>query len=191
MSTLIVSATYDDRHRDWYDLLPEPKVRVSTAMGGHPSKALIDTLRFGPRHDAYLLLQDTLEPLVEDVVAPFAALAEKERTSAVGWASFGLFFDTPEQQEWVKSQYPNMHDPEHGIFGPIFWATRKTLERLDRFHRLPKAPETKLEAQGTERAWAYAFAAMGIKPAFLHPWSNEFLASGDALPFRKVFAGRQ
>lgn len=189
--TLIVSATYDDSHRDWYDLLPEPKIRVSTAEGGHPSKALIDTYRFGKKHDAYLLLQDTLEPLVDDVVAPFEAAAEKHRTSAVGWASFPMFFDDPQQQAQVTSQYVYVPKPEHGIFGPIFWVTRKTLEKIDKQHRLPKHPASKMEAQGTERAWAYALALLGVQPAFLHEWSNEHLASGDALPFRKVFAGRQ
>jgi len=187
--TLIVSATFDGSNPDWYDALPEPKVRVSTEHGGHPSQALVDTYRFGPKHDSYLLLQDSLEP-VGDVVAPFQAKAAKERTPAVGWASFPLFFDSPAQEVWVTRQYPYVK-PTHGIFGPIFYVERKALEKLDKLGRFPKAPPDKLMAQGTERAWAYAFALLGIVPAFLHEWSNDFLASGDALPFRKHFAGRQ
>ena len=31
--TLIVSATYDDSYPEWFEALPEPKVRVSTAGG--------------------------------------------------------------------------------------------------------------------------------------------------------------
>jgi hypothetical protein len=189
--TLIISATYDDSHRDWYDRLPEPKVRVSTAEGGHPSKALIDTFRWGKKHDAYLLLQDTLEPLVEDVVAPFVDAAEKAKTGAAAWAGFPMFFDTPDQKHWVVEQYQQVEEPKLGVFGPIFWVTRKNLERLEKLYRLPKHPADKLQAQGTERAWAYALGMIGQTPAFLHPWSNEHLASGEALPFRKVFAGRQ
>ncbi len=189
--TLIVSATYDDSHPDWFERLPEPKARISTFDGGHPSQALIRAFRFDrQRHDSYLLLQDTLEPLVEDVVTPFREKS-KGNTIPVAWARFPLFFDTPEQKDRVEKQYPHMAPPEHGIFGPIFYVPRKVLERLDRFHRLPKTPESKMDAQGTERAWAYAFALLGITPAHLHDWSNEHVASGDALPFRKVFAGRQ
>jgi len=62
--TLIVSATYDDSYAAWYDALPEPKVRVSTAEGGHPSQAFIRAFRGDrKRHRAYLFLQDSLEPL--------------------------------------------------------------------------------------------------------------------------------
>ncbi len=191
-STLIVSATLDDLNPDWYAALPEPKVRWSTAEGGHPSQALIRAYRSDHRrHRAYLLLQDSLEPLIDLVAAPFEDEAESKKTSVVGWASFPMFYDTADQKAWVLNQYPSLGGITHGIFGPIFWVERKTLERLDKAGRFPKAPETKLQAQGTERAWAFAFGLLGIKPAFLHEWSNEFLESGDALPFRKVFAGRQ
>ncbi len=183
--TLIVSATYDDSHRDWYDLLPEPKVRVSTAAGGHPSKALIDTFRFGPKYHSYLLLQDTLEP-VADVVAPF----RDKGAPVVAWARFPLFFDTSLQKEEVERQYPYVF-PSYGIFGPVFYAEHKVLSRLDRMGRFPAHPADKMAAQGTERAWAYAFALLGVPVAHLWDWSNEFLASGDALPFRKVFGARQ
>jgi hypothetical protein len=190
-ATLIVSATLDDLNPDWYAALPEPKLRQSTASGGHPSQALVNAYRFGPKAHAYLLLQDSLEPVVDDVVTPFEEAARKQRTPVVGWAGFGLFWDNPEQEAKVKAQYPYVIQPKHGIFGPIFWVERKVLEKLDKLGRFPKAPVTKMDAQGTERAWAYAFALLGITPAFLHPWSNEFVSSGDALPFRKVFAGRQ
>lgn len=190
--TLIVSATYDGSYPEWYDLLPEPKVRVSTAEGGHPSQALIRAYRDDHRrHRAYLLVHDSMEPLIDLVAAPFEDEAEQKRTSVVGWARFPMFFDTAEQMARVTMQYPYVPHPEHGIFGPTFWVERKALERLDKYGQLPRTPETKMDAMGTERAWAFAFAAIGVKPAFLHDWSNEFLASGEALPFRKVFAGRQ
>lgn len=193
--TLIVSATYDDSHPEWFDMLPEPKVRWSTAEGGHPSQALIRAYRADrQRHRAYLLLQDSLEPTFPAPASLFEMEAGKPgggNPPVVGWARFPLAFDTPEQEEKVKRQYPYVAPPQYGIFGPIFWVERKVMERLDKLGRFPAAPESKMDAQGTERAWAFAFALLGIKPAFLHDWSNEFLASGDAAPFRKVFAGRQ
>jgi hypothetical protein len=189
--TLIVSATYDDSYPVWYERLPSPKIRVSTAEGGHPSAAFINAYRFDrDRHRSFLFLQDSLEPMVEDVVAPFTEYAERKRVPVVGWAGFPLFFDDAEQQHQVESQYPYVPRPATGIFGPIFYAERKALERLDRLGRFPKRPNDRAEAQGTERAWAYAFACVGIQVGYLHPWSNEFVSSGDALPFRKVFMGR-
>lgn len=193
--TLIVSATYDDAYPEWYDLLPEPKVRVSTADGGHPSQAFVNTFRFHPRkHAAYLFLQDSLEPMLGPdgpVTVPFEVLAAKAGADVVGWAGFPLFFDTPEQEHRVAAQYAWVKRPEFGIFGPIFWATRKVLERMEKNHRFPLAPEDKIQAQGTERAWAFAAEAVAAKVSFLYPWDNEKLTSGECLPFRKVFAGRQ
>ena len=199
-STLIVSATYDDLNPDWYAALPEPKVRWSTAEGGHPSQALIRAYREDHRrHRAYLLLQDSLEPMVQDVVTPFEEAAKSfnngRGTPVVGWANFDLTsprsWDSAEQKAHVERQYPYIPTPAFGIFGPIFWVERKVLERLDKIGRFPATPQDKMDAQGTERAWAYAFALIGITPTFLHPWSNEFLKSGDALPFKKHFAGRK
>ena len=195
-STLIVSATYDDSNPDWYAALPEPNVRWSTAEGGHPSQALIRAYRDDHRrHRAYLLLQDSLEPLIDLVAAPFEDAAESfnngRGTSVVAWARFPLFFDNAEQEARVVNQYPYVLRPSHGIFGPIFWVERKVMEKLDQYGRFPAAPRDKMDAQGTERAWAYAFAALGITPGHLHEWSNEHVTSGDALPFKKVFAGRQ
>lgn len=190
--TLIVSASYDGSYPEWYDALPDPKVRVDTSVhGGYVSGALIDTFRFGPKADAYLVVQDTMEPLIDLVAAPFEDMAEEKSTSAVAWARFPMFFDSPEQEMRVLQQYPYVERPSHGIFGPVFWVERKTLEQMDKYGRFPKAPENKEHANGTERAWAYAFAAFGIKPAFLQEWSEAHLSSGDALPFRKVYAGRQ
>lgn len=189
--TLIVSASYDDSNREWFDRLPDPKVRMITQLGGYVSKALIDAYRFGPKADSYLIVQDSMEPLGDLVVAPFKDAAEEKRTPVVGWARFPMFFDNPDQDFWVTQQYPWVDKPKFGIFGPVFYVEKKVLSRLDRYGRFPKHPSNKNEANGTERAWAYAFALLGITPAFLHDWSEEFLSSGDAYPFRKVYAGRQ
>lgn len=189
--TLIVSPSFDGSHADWFERLPEPKVRVDTSAGGYPSGALIDTYRFERRHDSYLLVQDTMEPTQDDVVAPFVEAARKARSPVCVWARFPMFFDNPDQQHWVEAQYPYVPKPEFGVFGPVFWVERKVLDRLDRYGRLPRKPRHKNEANGTERAWAYAFDLLGIKPAHLWDWSTEHLESGDALPFKKLYAGRQ
>lgn len=192
--TLIVSATYDDSYRDWYDALPEPKVRVSTADGGHPSAAFINAYRFDrQRHRAYLFLQDSLEPTYPAPASLFEMEAKKPGNDlqVVAWARFPMQWDSVEQQAKVVGQYPYMAAPDYGIFGPIFWVERKVMEKMDKYNRFPATPQDKMDAQGTERAWAFAFKCIGVPVGHLHDWSNEFLTSGDAAPFRKVFAGRQ
>lgn len=190
LRTLIVSATYDDAFPEWYERLPEPKVRVSTKDGGHPSQAFIRAYRFDKqRHHSYLFLQDSLEPLVDDVVAPFRAPGEP----VVAWGFFPLFFDNPEQQEKVLRQYPGPLPP-YGIFGPIFYAERKALQRLDKLGMFPRTPENKMDAQGTERAWACAFYQAGVAMTALGPCVNDGespILFPEDKTFCKFFAGRQ
>lgn len=195
--TLIVSATYDDSYPEWFERLPEPKVRVSTKEGGHPTKAFIDTYRFDQKkHHSYLFIQDSMEPLVEDVVAPFRSVSEKVisgyRPMVVAWGFFSMKFDTPEQKQRVTKQYTAPVYPPYGIFGPAFFAERKAMEKLDRLNMFPWIPETKMDAMATERAWAVAFYLAGVPMSTLGYMTHE----GDRLvpedkTFRKVFGGRQ
>lgn len=190
--TLIVSASYDGSYPEWFERLPDPKVRMDTSEGGYQSRAYVNAFHFDRmRHHSYLFVQDSMEPVFPAPVSLFRAEAEIRNTPVVGWARFPLFFDSPEQELRVTQQYPWVKPPEFGIFGPVFYVERKVLETLNRLGRFPKTAENKMDANGTERAWAFAFEAIGVKPAFLHDWSEEFLASGDAAPFRKVYAGRQ
>ena len=185
--TLIVVAAVDDRFKHNIQALKERHgslvVREDTSMGGHPSAAFIRAYHKNPEFDSYLFLQDSLEPTASDVVAPFK-FADAE---VVGWARFPMFFDNEYQQEWVLRQGFTVQ-PLYGIFGPIFYATRAAMERAEMW--FPRTPRNRLEAQGTERAWAFTFQQAGDKPVFLHEWSNQHLSSGDAYPFKKTFALR-
>lgn len=185
--TLIVSATFDDSNPEWYDALPEPKVRMSTAGGGHPSAAFVKAYRQHD-YDSYLFIQDSMEPLTDNPVAPFV----ENGNPVVAWAHFPLFFDTPDQRARVVTQYPGF-EPPVGIFGPVFFAKRWAMAKLDKLNLFPLTPRDKLDAQGTERAWAFAFMAAGIPQGALGMCvtdgvrPNLFPADG---PFRKHFAGR-
>ena len=186
MNTLIVVAAVDDRFEDNVAKIasgPYETIREDTSMGGHPSAAFIRAFHKYPTYDSYLFLQDSLEPTVDDVVAPFVE-ADAE---VVAWARFPMFFDNDYQAQWVLSQGFTVQ-PLWGIFGPIFYATRAAMERAEMW--FPRTPRIRLEAQGTERAWAFTFHQAGDKPAHLHEWSNQHLSSGDAHPFKKTFALR-
>ena len=187
--TLIVVAAYDDT---FVDNLPTIKgghvVRWSTAGGGHPSKAFIDAYRKHYYH-SYLFLQDSLRGNVDDVVAPFRDVGAE----AVAWGSFPMFFDDDYQRKWVLEQYPGRTVPRRGIFGPIFYATRKAMRKLEDRRLFPQTPPNKLMAQGTERAWAIAFDRAGISVGSL----SECITDGTSprlfpadTTFTKTFAGR-
>lgn len=187
--TLIVVAAYDDSFKENLATLKGYDVVVmDTSGGGHPSKAFIDAYR---RHYArsYLFLQDSLRSNVEDCVAPFKENGEE----VVAWGTFPMFFDDEYQAKWVLEQYPGNTMPRRGIFGPIFYATRKALQKIERKGLLPATPPNRLMAQGTERAWAFACDWAGIKLGSLSECINDG-TSPRLFPadqtFTKTFAGR-
>ena len=184
--TLIVVAAVDRTFQDNIDALragPHEVIRADTSRGGHPSAAFVRAYHQYPDEEAYLFTQDSCAPTAADVVAPF----EFADAPVVAWARFPMFFDNDYQAQWVLQQGFTTQ-PLYGIFGPIFYATREAMEAAEMY--FPRTPRNRLEAQGTERAWAFTFSQVGIKPRALHEWSNGHLASGDAYPFKKTFALR-
>lgn len=187
MNTLIVVPAVNDVFADnLHTFQGGDTVVMDTSAGGYPSAAFIRAYR-EHEADSYLFIQDSLVGN-GDVVAPFREL----RAAVVGWASFPLFFDNEEQQNWVAQQY-RWPWPERGIFGPIFFATRKAMRKLDSQGLFPKTPRNRLEYQGTERAWAIAFFKAGYGVKFLGPCVTDGV-SPRLFPghpvFTKTFAGR-
>lgn len=187
--TLIVVAAYDDSFANNLSTLHGGHVvRWSTAGGGHPSKAFIDAYR-KHYYRSYLFLQDSLRSNVEDCVAPFREVGEE----VVAWGTFPMFFDDEHQAAWVMNQYPGHTMPRRGIFGPIFYATRQALGKIERKGLLPKTPPNKLMAQGTERAWSFACdrarITLGTLGDCITDGTSPRLFPSDQT-FTKVFAGR-
>lgn len=147
--------------------------------GGHPTGALLWVLEQYAAFDHFLLMQDSMTALAD----PLPWFREQDEDGAVAWGRFPMQWDSGEQCRAVEEQYPEVH-PTFGIFGPVFYASREALAKVTP----PKVPTTRLEAQGTERAWAYAFAAAGL-PVAGPVWDPDAMKTGFG-PFRKVFAGR-
>lgn len=186
--TLIVVAAFDDTFKDNLETLHGGDIVVmDTSKGGHPSKAFIDAYRQN-YYRSYLFLQDSLRGNVEDVVEPFRGKEE-----VVAWGTFPMFFDDEQQGNWVLKQYPGHTMPRRGIFGPIFYATRRAMQRMESKGLFPKTPPNRLMAQGTERAWAFACDWAGIKLGTL----GDCITDGNSprlfpsdQTFIKTFAGR-
>jgi hypothetical protein len=185
--TLVVVAAVDDAFDDNVEQIKarsEEFVRMDTSAGGHPTGAFKKAFLEQPWFESYLFLQDSLKPVEDDIVTPF----KEEGHDVVAWGLFGMNFDNGSQGIWVEDQYPKDIKPKAGIFGPIFYATNQAMRKSQPFW--PKTPLERNQAQGTERAWAYCFAAADIEVGTLGAWCNQYMAEGPYPVFRKTFAGR-
>jgi hypothetical protein len=153
--------------------------------GGHPTGAY----RWVYEHvhaDRYLFIQDCMTALVPDPCAWFRDQLPAEG-GAVAWGKFPIAFDTPSQQQWVQDQYPGQ-TVDFGMLGPIFYTPRSSLDVLAEKGLLPAVPNGRMQAQGTERAWVYAYAAAGL-PVAGPMWSQPAMQAGFG-GWRKVWAAR-
>lgn len=156
---------------------------MDTSTGGHPTRAFIEAYRANRDYTSYLFIQDSMRGIMPDIVEPF-----RHKGLVVAWVKFGFNFDDPAQEAWVRDWYPAAPTPSEGIFGPTFYATRDAMERAEPF--FPRTPRSKHEAQGTERAWAFAFQEAGIQVTKMYEFSPNLMQSGQYPPFSKTFADR-
>lgn len=155
-----------------------------TLEGGYPTGAY----RWAYEHvtaDRYLFVQDSMTALGDPL--PWFREQLPAEGGAVAWALFPQQWDNPQQQEWVESRYPGTTSP-HGIFGPVFYTDRASLDVLADRDLFPPVPADRWQAQATERAWAYAFAAAGL-PLVGPEWGPDAMRVAWG-PFRKVWAAR-
>lgn len=152
--------------------------------GGHPTAAYLWAYD-NYRADRYLFVQDSMTAFGDPL--PWFSNQLPAEGGAVAWGRFLMQWDTVEQRQHVEDQYPGV-DADFGIFGPVFYTDRASLDLLAAKDLFPQIPRTRMEAQGTERAWAYAYAAAGL-PVVGPEWSHHEMQRQFG-PFRKVWAKR-
>lgn len=161
-----------------------PALYVDTSAGGHPTGAYIRTYQ-QTDFDRYLFIQDSMTAIAD----PLPWFREQwQGAGAVAWGQFGMAWDSPEQRQRVLDQYGDHDHPRLGVFGPVFYTDRASLDKLAAADLLPWVPRNRLDAQGTERGWAYAFHRAGM-PVAGPLWSHAQMQLGFG-PFKKVWAGR-
>lgn len=147
----------------------------------------------------YFFMQDSMEALEEDYLKPFQEL-QPER-GAVAWATFEEGFDSEGQKQWAdyihnsdqgsitrETQYEY---PHQGIFGPVFYINRSSLDELRDRCLLPPTPTTKLQAQGCERLWGWSLHKAGMElNAVGGRWDAGKMQSGEFGTFKKSFGDR-
>lgn len=191
LQNLVVVAAYDKQFID--SCLKSlgnkyPVLVMDTSSGGHPTGAYLRAYQEHPAKH-YLFIQDSMVALVPNYVEPFAALMPKR--GAVAWGLFKQGFDTGEQDTWAHTLYEGEY-PGVGIFGPIFYTSRESLQELDKKGLLPPVPRNKAEAQTCERLWSWAFYNAGMKLESVGGWWDDGCMKNGTYPvFQKTFAGRK
>lgn len=200
MNELIVVAAHGPDHiAECVASLPDvPRLVVDTGSravpnadvmidGGYPQAAYLWAYEQYAAFDRFLFIQDSMVCTDPDPLHWFRQQLPKG--GVVAWQRFPMQWDTQEQVDWVQAQYPGVN-PSHGIFGPVFYCDRSVLDLVVAKRLVPARATVRWQAQATERAWAYAFAAAGI-PVAGPEWQPHDLVAGTPVgPFRKTFASR-
>jgi hypothetical protein len=158
---------------------------LGPAPNQHPTGAYLWAYRNYPA-DRYLFIQDSMTAIEPDPCGWFRD--QLGDAGAVAWGKFGLAFDTVEQESWVRQQYEGWAWPGTGIVGPIMYVPRESLDLLSEKQLLPWPPTNRIQAQGTERAWGFAFHAAGLQVA--GPMWDKGRMEAAWGSFRKVWAAR-
>jgi hypothetical protein len=143
---------------------------------------------------AYLFMQDSCTPREKDFIEQFAAKMPG-RFGAVGWSSFTMkCWDSDDQCKATSWMYGDSQKwPRYGIFGPIFYTTRESLDLLWEEGLLPMPPMHKQQQQAMERAWAICFHRAGMTVNFLVEEEmprGHVMGSGGYPALNKVFRMR-
>lgn len=171
--------------------MPVNAIQLQTPYKGYDTGAYLWAYFNIPAKN-YLFLQDSCMPTHDSFVEEFACRMPDDDLGAVAWVAFeGHLWDTAEQRTAMKFIF-DAGLPLQGIFGPIFYTSRSSLDLLRSKGLLPPYPTHKMMAQGMERGWAMAFEKAGMPVNCLYPFlvSLEAYATGMLPPLKKEFAGR-
>lgn len=193
MKELVVVAAHGSDYVDRCvaSLGSTPHIVVSTdvngqAPGAYPTGAFLWAYH-NTDADRFLFIQDSMTAH-EDPLPWFRSRMPGE-IGVVAWGLFSLCWADEAQAEWTYSHYPNTR-LGYGIFGPIFYTSRATIDLLYEKFLVPPIPRSKWEEQGNERGWALAFSEAGV-PIIGEVWSHQGLIAATCGPFKKVWGNRQ
>lgn len=189
---LVVIASHGEKHIDKCreslgDNYPV-KVVTSDDTDGYTTGKYLHAYRNFPAK-YYFFMQDSMEALQKDFLEPFKR--EMPDRGAVAWALFPMMWDSLVQMQSGYKLYSSAM-PSHGIFGPIFYISRESLDELDKKHLLPPIPQDKIEAQASERYWAWALQEAGM-PIVGTEWrfDTKAMESGEYGIFKKFWQDRK
>lgn len=132
--------------------------------GGRTTGAYLTAYRNFPA-DYYMFMQDSMKVKCQDWLGEFhRRMFTPTGTWPVGcvpWLNFDMKRSTAEELAWATQCLGNV-PCKNGIFGPVFYTSRKALDKLNALKVLPRTPKEKIQECGNERAWAMAFQKAGF-----------------------------
>jgi hypothetical protein len=118
------------------------------------------------RYPHYLFLHDSMQMKENCLHA-----CRTSGKDVVSWLGFNM--DYGEAEKDYLSQYGLDDLPARAIFGPIFYASRQAMEKIDYGNLFPRHPKNRTELCASERAYAIAFHRAGIEIGNLEEYDNE------------------
>ena len=131
------------------------------------------------KSDFFYFFQDSIEFINEDIFNDINKLLNIY--DVVALSPFPLLFDNKEQVDWITSNLPISEIMKvsnrrmYGIFGPMFFIKRKTLEKIP--DNWLVYPTIKNQAMAMERKWSIMFNILDFKTVYLESDHMEFLSS--------------
>jgi hypothetical protein len=195
MRELVVVATHGDEYvercTESLDRFDVPHIIVRTDgrgpyPGTYPTGAYLWAYENLLDVERFLFIQDSMVATADPL--PWFREQLHDDLGVVAWGLFNIQWDSSEQEEWTRAQYPGV-ESHVGVFGPIFYTTSRTLRVLRRRGPLPAVPRTRWQSQGTERAWALACVNAEV-PLYGKTWTHDELVRAEYGPFKKTWGGR-
>lgn len=117
--------------------------------------------------DEYLFIHDSM-------VFKKDPLPEMRKHDVCTWLRFPMGEQFQDVKGYLEGDYVLLDDlPEHGIFGPIFYAKRSALDKIRSMGYFKRYPVSKQDLCSFERGMAIAFKRAGIKVGYLDEYDYE------------------
>jgi hypothetical protein len=117
----------------------------------------------------YIFLQDSLYITNSNLFIDIDNLLD--HYDVVPFFNFKYIYDHDQQKEWAEEGLNPSSLPEYGIFGPIFGATSKILQKLP--SEWLKYPTEKYQGNGMERRWSLMFHLINANKYYLDKATDE------------------
>jgi hypothetical protein len=146
---------------DYFDSLLCAKARIN---GGYCISAYEYAYR-NYEFEEYFFMHDSMIVKNVDFVDRF-----REKGDAVAWLHF---YFAPEHGRDYLAKFPGESDPTWAIFGPIFYAKRTAMDKLNEMKLFPPKPKNRDEAVAAESGYGLAFHRAGINVDCVEEMDNE------------------
>lgn len=136
--------------------------------------------------DRYIFLQDSCKINDSNLILEWNTMLQNY--DVVPWINFGYWYKTESQRSWAEDDLIQYTKPNDSIFGPIFAANKKILDKIPK--KWLKEPTNKNEACAMEGRWSFMFHIVKAKKYYLEYFEHHFGAYMSKQKIEKIFLNR-